>query len=66
MKHSTEKWITAVVACALLSVLGAGVLYLNLSLLMADYDAYLVCNPGTGISRLEWLLGARPSDDCWR
>ena len=44
----------------------AGVLYFNVLSPMADYDAYVGCNPGTAISRLEWLLGARPLEDCRR
>jgi hypothetical protein len=59
MRRRIGNWVTGAVAGAFLSMVAAGVLYLNFSAAMASYDAHLACNPGTGISRLEWLLGVR-------
>jgi len=42
----------------------AGVLYPSFSYQMAGYHNYVACNPGTAISRVEWLLGAHPLEDC--
>src|SRR5689334_10535000 len=62
MKHRIGNWIAG--AFALMMV--AGVLYLSFSYQVAGYDDYLACNPRTGISRLEWLFGVRPLEDCRR
>lgn len=40
--------------------------YLSFSFQMVSYNDYVACNPATGISRLEWLFGARPFEDCRR
>jgi hypothetical protein len=52
------------VAGAFALMMLAGMLYLSFLYQMAGYDDYRACNPGTGIGRIEWLLGVRPVDDC--
>ena len=63
-KHRIGNWVAGVFAGALVLMVAAGGLYLSVSSQMAAYDDYLVCNPRTGLSRLEWLLGYRPFEDC--
>ena len=63
-KHRIGNWVAGVFAGALVLMVAAGGLYLSISSQMAAYDDYLACNPGTGLSRLEWLLGYRPFEDC--
>ena len=44
----------------------AGPLYLSYSWQMSGYKQYVICNPGSGITRVEWFFGIRPAEnDCW-
>jgi hypothetical protein len=59
-KHRVGNWIVGAFALMMM----AGVLYPSFSYQMAGYHNYVACNPGTAISRVEWLLGAHPLEDC--
>jgi hypothetical protein len=62
MKRRIGNWVAGAFALTMV----AGVLYLSFLYQMAGYDDYFACNPGTAISRVEWLLGFRPLEDCRR
>ena len=66
MKHKIRNLVAGVIVGAGALIVVAGGLYLNISFQMAAYDDYAACNPGTAISRAEWLLGFRPLEDCRR
>jgi hypothetical protein len=59
-------WVASAVLFTLLAMIFVVVLYVMLMSNMAGYNDYRTCNPGTGITRLEWFLGMRPTEnDCW-
>jgi hypothetical protein len=59
MKQIIGNWIIFSLFCAF----GACVFYFMYIVQMADYDAFLSCNPQTGINRMEWVFGFRPVDN---
>jgi hypothetical protein len=64
--HRIKIWIAGAVVITFVLVMFAGVLYLNFMSNLADYNEYVACNSGTGITRIEWFLGVRPTEnDCW-
>jgi hypothetical protein len=61
-----KNWIASAVLFTFVLMAFVVVLYLMLMSNMAGYDDYRTCNPETGITRIEWFLGVRPTEnDCW-
>jgi len=38
--------------------------YITYIVEMTSYDDFRKCNKGSTITRLEWVLGSRPADEC--
>ena len=61
-----KNWIAGALVITLALMMVAVVIYLNFMSNTAGYNGYAACNSGTGITRIEWLLGVRPTEnDCW-
>jgi hypothetical protein len=66
MMRRIKNWVASAVVVTVVVMTLVGVLYLNFMSNMAGYKDYVACNAGTGITRVEWFLGVRPTEnECW-
>ena len=65
-KRNLQDWIALTIARGLSLAVVGGMLYVTYVIEMAGYNDYLRCNHNTGMTRLEWVLGFRPAEDCGR
>ena len=66
MMYRIKNWMAAAVAITFALVMFAGIMYMEFMSNMNGYNDYVYCNSGTGITRIEWFLGFRPTEnDCW-
>jgi len=64
--HRIKIWAVGAVVFTFALMMFVVVLYLSFMPNMAGYNDYVAYNSGTGITRIEWLLGVRPTEnDCW-
>jgi len=43
-----------------------GLVYVTYIVEMTSYDDFRKCNKSSTVTRIEWVLGFRPADDCRR
>jgi hypothetical protein len=66
MMRRVKHWISGAVVVTFAGTMFVVVLYVSFMSNVAGYNDYVACNPGTGITRIEWFLGVRPTEnDCW-
>jgi hypothetical protein len=66
MMRRIKNWIAGAVVITFALMIVVVVLYVSFMSNMAGYKDYVACNSGTGITRIEWFLGVRPTEnDCW-
>ena len=65
-KRSFQDWIALTIARGLSLVVVGGLVYVTYVVEMAGFDDLRKCNKNSTITRLEWVLGFRPAEDCRR
>jgi len=63
-KRSWEEWIALSIARLMTFAVVAGLAYVTYVVEMTSYDDFRKCNKATTTTRLEWVLGLRPAEDC--
>lgn len=65
-KRSIADWIALTMARGLSLAVVGGLVYVTYVVEMTGYQDFLRCNPKSTITRLEWVLGLRPAEECRR
>jgi hypothetical protein len=65
-KRSITDWIALTIARGLSLAVVGGLVYVTYVVEMAGYNDFLRCNHDSGMTRIEWVLGFRPAEDCRR
>jgi len=65
-KRSLQDWIALTIARGLSFAVVGGLVYVTYIVEMTSYDDFRKCNNSSTVTRLEWVLGSRPADDCRR
>ena len=65
-KRSIADWIALTIARGLSLAVVGGLVYVTYVVEMTSYRDFLRCSPKSTITRLEWVLGFRPAEDCRR
>jgi hypothetical protein len=65
-RRSLQDWIALTIARGLTLAVIAGLVYVTYIVEMTSYKDFLRCNPKSSITRIEWVLGFRPVEDCRR
>jgi hypothetical protein len=65
-KRSLQDWIALTIARGLSFAVVGGLVYVTYIVEMTSYDDFRKCNKSSTVTRLEWVLGSRPADDCRR
>ena len=65
-KRSFQDWISLTVARGLSFAVVGGLVYVTYVVEMTGFDDFRKCNKTGTITRLEWVLGFRPPEDCRR
>jgi hypothetical protein len=63
-KRTLADYIALSIARALSLVLVGGLVYVTYVVEMAGFNDHLRCNRDSTMTRLEWVLGIRPAEDC--
>ena len=63
-KRSLGDYIALTIARGLALAVVGGLMYLTYVVEMAGYDDFRKCNRQSAMTRLEWVLGFRPAEDC--
>ena len=63
-KRSLEDWIALTIARGLSLAVVGGLVYVTYLIEIASFDDFRRCNKNSTITRLEWVLGVRPAEDC--
>ena len=62
--RTLQDWIALTIARALSIAVVGGLVYVTYIVEMTSYDDFRKCNKSSTITRLEWVLGSRPADQC--
>ena len=65
-KRTLQDWIALTIARGLSFAVVGGLVYVTYIVETTSYDDYRKCNKNSTITRLEWVLGFRPVEDCQR
>ena len=65
-KRTFQDWIALTIARGLSFAIVGGLVYVTYIVEMTSYDDFLKCNKSSAVTRLEWVLGTRPAEDCRR
>ena len=65
-KRTLQDWIALTIARGLSFAVVGGLVYVTYIVEMTSYDDFRKCNKSSTVTRLEWVLGSRPADDCRR
>jgi hypothetical protein len=65
-KRSLADWIAFTIARGLSFAMVGGLVYVTYVVEMAGYNDFRKCSKNSTITRLEWVLGVRPTEDCGR
>ena len=63
-KRSMEEWITLAIARGLSLAVVGGLVYVTYVVERTSFDDFRKCNRNSTVTRLEWVLGSRPAEDC--
>ena len=63
-KRSLADWIALTIARGLSLAVVGGLVYVTFVVEMAGYNDFRKCSKNSTITRLEWVLGVRPAEDC--
>ena len=63
-KRTLADWIALTIARGLSFVMVGGLVYVTYIVEMTSYDDFRKCNKSSAITRLEWVPGSRPVEDC--
>ena len=63
-KRSLQDWIALTVARELSFAVVGCLVYVTYVVEMTGYKDHLRCNRDSTVTRLEWVLGFRPAEDC--
>ncbi|MBV8891604.1 MAG: hypothetical protein JO266_06455 [Acidobacteria bacterium] len=63
-KRTLADWIALTIARLMTFAVVGGLVYVTYIVEMAGYDDFRKCNKNTTMTRLEWVLGFRPAEDC--
>ena len=65
-RRGIADWIALTIARGLTLALVVGLGYVTYIVEMTGYNDFLRCNPKSSITRFEWVLGFRPTENCHR
>jgi len=65
-KRTLADWIALTIARGLSFAIIGGLVYVTYIVEMTSYDDFRKCNKSSTVTRLEWVLGSRPVDQCRR
>ena len=65
-RRSLQDWIALTIARGLSIAVVGGLVYVTYVVEMTSFDDFRKCNKSSTITRLEWVLGFRPVEDCRR
>ena len=63
-KRSLADWIALTIARGLSFAVVGSLVYVTYVVEMAGYNDFRKCSKNSTITRLEWVLGVRPAEDC--
>ena len=63
-KRTLADWIALTIARGLSFAVVGGLVYLTYIVEMTSFDDFRKCNKSSTVTRLEWVLGVRPVDQC--
>ena len=63
-KRTLQDWIALTIARGLSFAVVGGLVYITYIVEMTGFDDFRKCNKTSTITRLEWVLGVRPAEDC--
>jgi hypothetical protein len=63
-KRSMADWVALTIARGLSLAVVGGLVYTTYVVEMAGYNDFLRCNPKSTMTKIEWVLGFRPVEDC--
>ena len=63
-KCTLQDWTALTITRALSFAVAGGLAYVTYIVEMTSYDDFRKCNKSSTITRLEWVLGVRPADEC--
>jgi hypothetical protein len=62
--RTLAEWIALTIARGLSFAIVGGLVYVTYIVEMTGYDDFRKCNKSSTVTRLEWVLGSRPADEC--
>jgi hypothetical protein len=62
--RTLQDWIALTIARALSFAIVGALVYITYIVEMTSYDDFRKCNKSSTVTRLEWVLGSRPVDQC--
>lgn len=65
-RRTLQDWIALTIARGLSFAVVGGLVYVTYIVEMTGFDDFRKCNKTSTITRLEWVLGFRPVEDCRR
>ena len=65
-KRTLQDWIALTIARGLSFAVVGGLVYVTYIVETTSYDDFRKCSKSSTITRLEWVLGSRPAEDCRR
>ena len=65
-KRTLADWTALTIARGLSFAVVGGLVYVTYIVEMAGYNDHLRCHRGSTITRIEWVLGIRPAEECAR
>jgi hypothetical protein len=63
-KRSLADWIALAIARGLSFAVVGSLVYVTYVVEMAGYNDFRKCSKNSTTTRLEWVLGVRPAEDC--
>jgi len=63
-KRTLQDWIALTIARGFSFAIVGGLVFVTYIVEMTSYDDFRKCNKSSTITRLEWVLGVRPADEC--
>jgi hypothetical protein len=65
-RRSLQDWIALTIARGLSFAVVGSLVYVTYVVEMTGFEDFRKCNKSSTITRLEWVLGFRPVEDCRR
>ena len=63
-KRTFADWVALTIARLMTFAVVGSVAYVAYIVEMTTYDDFRKCNKSSALTRLEWVLGFRPAEDC--